>query len=577
MSYPKGSREISDRASKRRKRSFSGNQFTKKSDKSEEGSTSASSKKISASNVSDIPWNPLHHYRIIEWYTVFATFSQMVLCRECKQTLTFEEGAHRSLGFKLILMCRCGRRNINSGPLINTGYEVNRRIVFVMRLLGLGREGINLFCNIMDICNGLNESTYNNIIMHIHSVVTSVFERLSKKAVDQEKKVNEQNDRPIFNLKVSGDGSWKRRGFKSLYGVTTLIGYYSGEVIDFVVKSSYCQACTAWKSKQDDPCYEEWFEQHEEECAKNHTGSAGKMEVDAMKEMFLRSEEKFGVKYRNYIGDGDSKTYKAILDINPYRDDFPVSKSEFVGHVEKRMSTRLRNIIIKEKLGGKGKLTDTLIKKLTTYYGLAIRRNSHNVADMKREVMATFYHLCSTNEKPQHEHCPPGEDSWCKWQKGITTGVNMKLFEHPPPLDKEVAKFVLPIYEDLSKEDLLSRCLDGHTQNANESFNATVWRLTPKHLNSGRKIVEIAAYIAAAIFNEGYVAVLQIMAELELRVGSQSKKYAKEVDDRRLNRQGRRSYLLTNAARKARKDQLAKENEYFEDEEGVFYGPGIAN
>jgi len=577
MSYPKGAREIPDRASKRRKRKFMGNQFTKKRDESEEGSASASSKKISAANASDIPWNPLHNYRIIEWYTVFAALSQMVICRECRQTLTFNEGGNRGLGFKLILLCRCGRRDINSGPLINTGYEMNRRIVFVMRLLGLGRGGINLFCNLMDICNGLNESTYNNIIKHIHSIATSVFERLSKKAVNEEKKMNEQHDRPILNLKISGDGSWKRRGFKSLYGVTTLIGYYSGKVIDFVVKSSYCQACTAWKNKQDDPNYEEWFAQHQEECANNHTGSAGKMEVDAIKEMFLRSEEKFGVKYGNYIGDGDSKTYKAILDVNPYGDDFPVIKSECVGHVEKRMGTRLRNVKKNEKLGGKGKLTDALIKKLTTYYGLAIRRNSNNVDDMKREVMATFYHLCSTNEKLQHEYCPPGENSWCKWQKGIATGANMELFEHPPHLDEKVAKFLLPIYEDLSKEHLLSRCLGGHTQNANESFNATVWRLTPKHLHSGLKIVEIAAYIAAAIFNEGYTAVLQIMVELELVIGSQSKKYAKEVDDARLNRQERRSFLSKEAARKIKKDQLAKENEYYEAEQEEFYGPGIAD
>jgi len=31
-----------------------------------------------------------------------------------------------------------------------------------------------------------------------------------------------------------------------------------------------------------------------------------------------------------------------------------------------------------------------------------------------------------------------------------------------------------------------------------------IWRLAPKHLNSGLKIVEIASYIAARIFNEGY-------------------------------------------------------------------------
>jgi len=165
-----------------------GNQFTKKRDESEEGNASASSKKISAANASDIPWNPLHNYRIIEWYTVFAALSQMIICRECRQTFTFNEGRNRGLGFKLILLCRCERRDINSGPLINTGYEVNRRIIFVMRFLGLGRGGINLFCNLMDICNGLNASTYNNIIKHIHSIATSVFEHLSKKAVNEEKK-----------------------------------------------------------------------------------------------------------------------------------------------------------------------------------------------------------------------------------------------------------------------------------------------------------------------------------------------------------------------------------------------------
>ena len=33
----------------------------------------------------------------------------------------------------------------------------------------------------------------------------------------------------------------------------------------------------------------------------------------------------------------------------------------------------------------------------------------------------------------------------------------------------------------------------GHTQNANESFNAAVWRLSPKHLHSGLKIIEMSA------------------------------------------------------------------------------------
>lgn len=52
-------------------------------------------------------------------------------------------------------------------------------------------------------------------------------------------------------------------------------------------------------------------------CEANHEGSARKMEVDGATEMFPRANEKNGVTYINYVGDGDCKTFKAIVEINP--------------------------------------------------------------------------------------------------------------------------------------------------------------------------------------------------------------------------------------------------------------------
>ncbi|EFN82550.1 hypothetical protein EAI_05065, partial [Harpegnathos saltator] len=130
-------------------------------------------------------------------------------------------------------------------------------------------------------------------------------------------------------------------------------------------------------------------------CTITHKGSEGKMEVDAVLEMFRRSEENFDVHYTSYVGDCDAKTFKAILEAKPY-EGVEVIKSECVGHVEKRMGSRLRNI---KKTA---KLTDALIKKLTKYYGLAIRRNAHSKENMKKEIMATYYHLSSTDKQPQH-------------------------------------------------------------------------------------------------------------------------------------------------------------------------------
>lgn len=212
-----------------------------------------------------------------------------------------------------------------------------------MRLLGIARHGNNTFCSLMDLCIGFHKNSYAKIIDHIYAAAKLSFDRSVNNAVDDEvKKV--ENGRLEKNLKVSGDGTWKKREFKSLYSVTTLIGYYSGKVHDLVVKSSCCSGCTFWKNKTYTKEYEEWLEDHEENCSKNHEGSAGKMEVDSMVEMFTKSEEKFSVKYGNYIGDGDSKTFKAILELNPYGDKLTVVKNECIGHVQKRMGTRLRNL-----------------------------------------------------------------------------------------------------------------------------------------------------------------------------------------------------------------------------------------
>ena len=73
------------------------------------------------------------------------------------------------------------------------------------------------------------------------------------------------------------------------------------------------------------------------------------MEVSSIIEMFKCSIVKHGLRYINCIGDGDSKTYSGILKAKPYGDNFVVNKKECVGHVQKRMGTRLRDLLKKLK------------------------------------------------------------------------------------------------------------------------------------------------------------------------------------------------------------------------------------
>ncbi|KOC71286.1 hypothetical protein WH47_02370, partial [Habropoda laboriosa] len=56
--------------------------------------------------------------------------------------------------------------------------------------------------------------------------------------------------------------------------------------------------------------------------------------------------------------------------------------------------------------------------------------------------------------------------------------------------------------EDLNEERLLQRYVDEFNQNKNENLNNLIWKTAPKAY-SGTLTVEIAAYVANCISNEG--------------------------------------------------------------------------
>jgi len=103
-----------------------------------------------------------------------------------------------------------------------------------------------------------------------------------------------------------------------------------------------------------------------------------------------------------------------------------------------------------------------------------------------------------------------------------------------------------------------------------------VWRLAPKHLNAGLKIVEIASYIAACVFNEGYSGILHLMNKLVIKIGLQAQNFVHVYDEQRLARQQRRSLSSSKEARTARRTEQIAQNEFYEEAEGLLYGPGIA-
>ena len=97
----------------------------------------------------------------------------------------------------------------------------------------------------------------------------------------------------------------------------------------------------------------------------------------------MSSAETRKLRCTQYIGDGDSKAYLDIVKNDPYPGT-AVEKLECVGHIQKRVGNRLRNLRNTMKapladgktLRGRVTLTDKIINKLQNYYGLALRKST---------------------------------------------------------------------------------------------------------------------------------------------------------------------------------------------------------
>lgn len=217
----------------------------------ETDSVSTAAKNLKTSHEDyEVEVNHLFEYRFIDFLTVFTALSQILVCKTCGIQIKFHDKSVRGLGYQLVVKCeKCEQTVINATPLINkNAYDINRRIVFAMKLLGLNYTGIKKFCAFMNLPTPVFHSFYETIIHNIAIACASVREHCMKKAAQEEKRMAQergQND----DITVSGDGSWHKRGFSSLHGIASLIGWFTGKVIDIIVKSKYCKVCELWGKK----------------------------------------------------------------------------------------------------------------------------------------------------------------------------------------------------------------------------------------------------------------------------------------------------------------------------------------
>ena len=131
---------------------------------------------------------------------------------------------------------------------------------------------------------------------------------------------------------------------------------------------------------------------------------------------------------------------------------------------------------------------------------------------MQAAVRATLFHVASS--KQNNWHYP---HRWCKHNRDIANKTT--TYKPGPGLPLDIVMKLKPIFEELSNEKLLKKCLHGLTQNQNESFNATIWERLPKTRYVSRTQLEFGVYDAVAIFNIGRKASILIFEMLDMIPG----------------------------------------------------------
>ena len=222
-----------------------------------------------------------------------------------------------------------------------------------------------------------------------------VAESIIKDAVEQlhNLKHDEVDENGVLKTAISCDGSWQRRGFSSLNGCVTAISMETGKVLDVEPLSKVCHTCKKLEGKNDLKS-EELKAEHASKCKMNFSGSAPAMEPDGAKRIFNRSVTSRKLQYDELFGDGDSKSFSAVENVYKEEYDVVVKKKECVGRWARSKTSWHRQET--KGLGGKGKLTDSMIDKMQNYYGIAIRSNTGDLEAMKKSILASLFH-CASN------------------------------------------------------------------------------------------------------------------------------------------------------------------------------------
>lgn len=550
-------------SSRRKKRAFCGNQHKTELQHSlnadisatSHSEATASSMKLSPIGSLEVPMGEnTDGFRLVS-LPLLNDFICSLLCPACKTTnLQLKDEKHIGCASTLSYSCSCGWiKSFDTSGKKDGRMEVNNRITQAFQSIGKNRTDAESFAVSLNMPPPLSRNAWKDSSALVAASMKRVAEASMSKAAEDMKADGSTA------VTVSVDGTWQKRGFSSKNGVVTCVGVspdLCSKVLDTEVLTTYCQACASKSAQLSCADFEEWKTGHGASCVANHNGSSGAMEPKGALAIFRRSEEKHGLVYEGYLGDGDSKSYTAVKTAEPpIYNNVNIEKKECVGHIQKRLHNYAQKLVgdCKNKkynqgqgkttkgIGGKGKLTKGAISSLQGHYGAAIRKNKGNLQGMKQDVWSIYFHRSG-----EHGMCGP----WCT--------KDDKADSHKLP--SFVMEELKPTFRKLADPNLLKKCLHGGTQNTNEAFHHVIWTKCLKGVFVGRNRLEAAVYEATIQYNDGELGKAPVFQDIHGHVGVHTARGLAMRDRARVARAEVAASLKSKGDRK-RKSQVNKDLE----------------
>ena len=338
-------------------------------------------------------------------------FTLVGCCPECaKSGIVFSNDFEKKKGLANCINLACNNCKWTHSTYTSRSIEksatpgmnasgVNVRSVIAFQEIGKGISAMQALCGYMNLVPPMQPVAYNNIQKDLAKIYKTVANTSKIKAAGEPKETSS-------DIPVSCDGSWQKRGFSSLNGLVTVISVDFGKCLDFRVKTKNCRACSLWESRKGTDEYIHLIKNHE--CSINHEGSCGSMESDALVEIFKSYETFNGLRYVEFLGDGDTKSHHDVVASDPYPGTV-VKKLECIGHVQKRVGNGLRRLKTSYKVPRSkevdknkkkkdniskaiAKLTHKQINKLQNYYRIAVRQfTGMSVYELKKSILMQSY------------------------------------------------------------------------------------------------------------------------------------------------------------------------------------------